>query len=443
MIPPSALRLACVLVALGASACAAPRVVPRPAAPPAPPRPELAARAPADARALFHVGHALLVAGAAARAPREAACGVDLARDVGDVDGWVAADGAVHAEIGGAITTTALACLASAHAPGIALERAADGSLAAGPLRARPRPGGGLVLDLRDGPASVASSPGASPSLAARFAAGLAAADDLVLATDLGDPPLTVTARRDGDLADVSLALGPARAVDAARALAAGLGAPGRDPRLPGVSVRADGDLLRVRLAPSPDLASAIRRDLLEAFRVPSASMTPTLLVGDHVLVLKDLAIRPPAPGDVVAFEHDRGATFLKRVVGLPGDHLVVEGGRVTRAGARVPEVDGGEITVDGGPGEAPTRARVAVETLGTHRVRALHAIEPLPGPDRVELDVPAGHVFVLGDHRDSSFDSRAFGPVPLERLRGRAVVVHASIGPRGPRWERFATPVD
>lgn len=158
---------------------------------------------------------------------------------------------------------------------------------------------------------------------------------------------------------------------------------------------------------------------------IPSGSMQPTLNPGDY-LVVNRLAYGLHVPftvdkevarwslpqrGDIVIFNvpakaRESEALFIKRVVGLPGDtvevkddHLIVNGARLDyRAGA------------DG----------VERERLGS----AEHRVLTGPGPlaNQAPLTVPAGHIFVMGDHRNNSADSRAWGPLPLERLRGRAV---------------------
>lgn len=128
-------------------------------------------------------------------------------------------------------------------------------------------------------------------------------------------------------------------------------------------------------------------------------SMYPTLRDGDRVLVTR--AYGPPRAGDAVhietaMLEGAQGGQIVKRVVGVPGDSVRIVGGRAI---------------VNGSPEES----RAPLVT----------------GADDVELPavrVPAGHVYVLGDNRSSSFDSRYYGPVPLEAVQGRVVFVYAPI---------------
>jgi signal peptidase I len=129
-----------------------------------------------------------------------------------------------------------------------------------------------------------------------------------------------------------------------------------------------------------------------EPFAISSGSMAPTLRPGSHVLVTK-LAYRSGVPhhGDVIAYTTNEGAVVVKRVAGLPGDTIELSSGRLVRNGRPVDE-----------PYVDPRWAE------GTFH-----------GP----VTVPRGHVFVLGDNRVDSDDSRFRGPVALERIMGRAAL--------------------
>ena len=129
-----------------------------------------------------------------------------------------------------------------------------------------------------------------------------------------------------------------------------------------------------------------------EAFRVSSGSMAPTLRAGDHVLVDK-LAYRigDPRRGDLVAFRGVGDGVMIKRAVGLPGDTVAVRDGVLHVNGGRVAE---------------PYVNRELNESN-------------FFGPERV----PEGHVFVMGDRRGNSEDSRLFGPVRREDLIGRVLL--------------------
>lgn len=129
-----------------------------------------------------------------------------------------------------------------------------------------------------------------------------------------------------------------------------------------------------------------------EAFRVSSGSMAPTLRAGDHVLVDK-LAYRigDPRRGDLVAFRGVGDGVMIKRAVGLPGDTVAVRDG--------VLHVNGGRV----------------VEPYVNYGLNDSNYF----GPERV----PEGGVFVMGDHRENSRDSREFGPVRREDLVGRVLL--------------------
>jgi len=161
-----------------------------------------------------------------------------------------------------------------------------------------------------------------------------------------------------------------------------------------------------------------IRREVLEAFRIPSGAMAPTLLVGDHILTNKRAyRVGDPQRADVAVLEDpaDSSKLFVKRVVGLPGDTIEMRRKVVWLNGAPLDE----PYAV---PGEAATSAPA----------------------DYPPLSIPRGYYFVLGDNRDASNDSRAWGPVARENIRGRAQLVYWSSGDadRWVRWERVGMPV-
>jgi signal peptidase I len=135
-----------------------------------------------------------------------------------------------------------------------------------------------------------------------------------------------------------------------------------------------------------------VRPFVVEAFWIPSASMVPTLKYGDRVLVNKFIyRFTEPERGDVIVFKsvQDDQQDLIKRVVGVPGDEIAVRGGRlfVNEEPQREPYVNK----------KMPDRSFAAPTT------------------------VPENHVFVMGDNRANSQDSRVFGPVPKENIEGEA----------------------
>jgi signal peptidase I len=176
--------------------------------------------------------------------------------------------------------------------------------------------------------------------------------------------------------------------------------------------------------------ALVVRATLLQAYSIPSGSMSPTLEAGDHILVtpvVRAFGGATPRRGDVVVFRNPEVGPgfFVKRVIALPGEHLEIRRGLVRIEGKAMAEPWTAEPT-DGGLAEI----------------------------------VPAGHVFVMGDHRGDSIDSRAWGVLPQERIVGRARVIfwssdlpsvssaaaHSATSGRErsarPRWDRILKPV-
>jgi signal peptidase I len=205
---------------------------------------------------------------------------------------------------------------------------------------------------------------------------------------------------------------------------------------------------------------------LAEPFYVPSASMEPTLLIGDALLASKypygySTASLPihvsfpetsrvfgelPKRGDVVVFRWpgDRSQVWVKRVIGLPGDRIQMRDGQVWINGQPAPlKADGiGEAEDDNGSGEPAHRF---VETLPggvSHTIFKIHDNGRLDNTP--EVIVPPGHLFVMGDNRDNSADSRVpvrqggVGLLPTDNLVGRvdAIVGSWDMGIRNqPVW--------
>lgn len=190
-------------------------------------------------------------------------------------------------------------------------------------------------------------------------------------------------------------------------------------------------------------LALFIRTFIVQAFKIPSGSMIPTLLVGDHILVNKFIygipipftdhklvQFKSPARGEVVVFKFpkDPSKDFIKRVVGLPGDTVEMREGVLHINGQPVPLVAKGDYTYQEASEAEETRSLLYEEALGD----ALHPIiyaADVPASYRSfePVTVPPGKIFVMGDNRDRSNDSRYWGFVDIEAVEGRAIAIYAS----------------
>jgi signal peptidase I len=162
---------------------------------------------------------------------------------------------------------------------------------------------------------------------------------------------------------------------------------------------------------------------LVQAYVIPTGSMEDTLLIGDHLLVDKLayapegrvskylLPYQPVKRGDIIVFRYpvDVSQTYVKRVVGIPGDRIRLENKQVIRNGERIVEpyvyhkMDYVDSYRDNFPSEPNT---------------------PLSGS---EVVVPPGFYFAMGDNRDSSFDSRYWGFVPRANIIGKPLIIYWS----------------
>jgi signal peptidase I len=204
-----------------------------------------------------------------------------------------------------------------------------------------------------------------------------------------------------------------------------------------------------------------LRTFVLEAFRIPSGSMENTLLAGDYVLVNKAIygpklpfthwslpGIASPERGDIVVFEppHDAGRSYVKRLVAVPGDTV---------------EMQDRELRVNGDKVAEPYALRSNRQDV--HPASALWQCRYMPGLSSRDCDpsrdtwgpvvVPEDQYLVLGDNRDDSEDSRYWGFVPRDAIRGRPLVVYFSVGPESwyddagwsdrVRWNRIGHALD
>jgi signal peptidase I len=197
-----------------------------------------------------------------------------------------------------------------------------------------------------------------------------------------------------------------------------------------------------------------VRSFVMEPFRIPSASMMPGLVDGDFIFVdkfsyglrlpilhSKFLSTGQPQRGDVVVFRlpSDPSVHYIKRLIGLPGDRIVVRDNTIFINGARVPMKRDGEYR--GGYGFSGTD--LEIERIGERD----HLI--MLAKHRMSMDydsvVPPGNYFFMGDNRNDSEDSRfaQVGFVPDRNLDGRAMLIWMNWQlPGWPIWHRFGTKI-
>ena len=175
---------------------------------------------------------------------------------------------------------------------------------------------------------------------------------------------------------------------------------------------------------------------LVQAFVIPTGSMEDTLLIGDHLLVDK-LAYAPPGPvskyilpyesvqhGDIIVFRYpvDISQTFVKRVIGIPGDHLKIVNQQIYRNGVKLNEPyvyhknPYPDTYRDNFPGSEPnvTLYEPARDMLQNHVTNG-------------EVVIPPDRYFAMGDNRDNSLDSRYWGFVPRENIIGKPLIIYWS----------------
>lgn len=185
-----------------------------------------------------------------------------------------------------------------------------------------------------------------------------------------------------------------------------------------------------------------LRDQLLEAFRVPTASCYPTILPNDRILANKSAyKANDPQRGDLVVhiYPEDRHSNYIKRVVALAGDTVEVREGRLYINGRELPRRELPASALENiriQAGEKPLDGRVFEETNGDVQYRIFLAGPPhdQTAGDFEKTTVPEHHCFVLGDNRNLSLDSRHFGPVHLGLIKGRADYIYFP----AKDWSRF-----
>lgn len=178
-----------------------------------------------------------------------------------------------------------------------------------------------------------------------------------------------------------------------------------------------------------------LRAFLFEPFQIPSGSMIPTLNIGDFIVVnkysyglrlpvtgTKVLEVGEPKRGDVMVFipPHDPNY-FIKRVIGLPGDHVRYEDKVVYINGEALPQTEHTLIEELGVVHSKETIGGVSHDIYTAASQRFNREFEWMP---REGITVPEGHYFMMGDNRDNSADSRSWGPVSEDKIVGKAVAV-------------------
>jgi len=165
-------------------------------------------------------------------------------------------------------------------------------------------------------------------------------------------------------------------------------------------------------------LALFIRTFIVQAFKIPSGSMLPTLQIGDHILVNKFIygvkvpfsgtvliPVDNPEPNDIVVFKYPRNPKldYIKRVIAVAGD------------------------TVEGRDKKLYVNGKPFVDKHGVHMDSRILPASAGPRDNFGPVTVPEGHIFVMGDNRDNSYDGRFWGFVDLKAVRGKAFFIYWS----------------
>lgn len=206
----------------------------------------------------------------------------------------------------------------------------------------------------------------------------------------------------------------------------------------------------------------ALRWTVVEPYVVPTGSMEPTLKPGDRLYALKcAYDIRFPFTewtllrtgevkrGDVILFRNpvDPSITFVKRAIGLPGDKLKFDEGVLRINGEVVQKItaDARDVMYDIESEETKTLyyeflGQVKHYVILDRRVDRFYEEREMRHRSTPEITVPPGHYFAVGDNRDNSHDSRAWGFVPFENLKGKGMFIWYSSKDFIPRFERIGT---
>jgi signal peptidase I len=203
-----------------------------------------------------------------------------------------------------------------------------------------------------------------------------------------------------------------------------------------------------------------IRSSIAAPYKIPTGSMIPTLKIGDHIFVSKlSYGLKlpftnwnlttwdKPIRGDVVVFKYPENPKkdFIKRVIGIPGDRIEIREGQLYVNGEPIKKQPLDEKTLLKNVEAAQKSTadfNLYLENIGEKEHFILHSRDYFVKAfgDKPPVVVKEGHYFVMGDNRDNSKDSREWGFVSFEAIRGRAQVVFFSLkkNPWGIRWNRF-----
>ena len=178
-------------------------------------------------------------------------------------------------------------------------------------------------------------------------------------------------------------------------------------------------------------IAVVVRTFIVQAYKIPSRSMLPTLLVGDHLLVNKFIygvkvpflrntiiPVTNPQRGDIVVFiyPNDRSKDFIKRVIGVSGDKIEIK--------KKIIFINGKQYS----------------DAYGIYNDNITYPASMQPRDNYGPVTVPNGSLFVMGDNRDESLDSRFWGFVDLKDVEGKAFIIYFSLNyeEKNLRWQRL-----
>ena len=215
-------------------------------------------------------------------------------------------------------------------------------------------------------------------------------------------------------------------------------------------------------------LALVLRAFTFEPYNIPSGSMFPTLLVGDHLFISKyaygysrhsfpySLPLIPkgrifeksPKVGDVVVFRVtpelipslEHSVDYIKRVIALPGDTVQMKNGRLYLNSKEVERKYLSTVKIENEGREILYKKYLETLPNGvTHEIYEIN--DMMQSDDTPEVKVPEGYFFAMGDNRDNSSDSRFFGVVPLTHLEGKAEIIFYSNNGTGALWQIWKWP--